>query len=64
MLESAGAAGAMRLQGIMHAGAVLDSKVIANISAASIRAEFAGEKKGLGTLLLHRTTCMHRRTTH
>lgn len=42
ILAAAGGAGAMPLRGIMHAGAVLDSKVIANISAASIRAEFAG----------------------
>lgn len=37
-------AGTAPLRGIMHAGAVLDSKVIANISAASIRAEFAGRQ--------------------
>ena len=44
VLAAAGANGAMPLHGVMHAGAVLDSKVIANISAASIRAEFAGKQ--------------------
>lgn len=44
MLSTAATTGALPLQGIMHAGAVLDSKVIANISAASIRAEFAGRR--------------------
>ena len=43
ILAGAGGAGAPKpLRGIMHAGAVLDSKVIANISAASIRTEFSG----------------------
>lgn len=30
------------LAGIMHAGAVLDSKVLSNISSASIRTEYSG----------------------
>ena len=31
------------LHGIMHAGAVLDSKIIANIAIRSIRNEYSGE---------------------
>ncbi len=42
--EAAATVGALPLRGIMHAGAVLDSKVIANISTTSIRAEFAGRR--------------------
>lgn len=30
------------LRGIMHAGAVLDSKIISNINVAGIRTEFSG----------------------
>lgn len=44
VLAPAGTACTAPLRGIMHAGAVLDSKVIANILAASIRAEFAGRQ--------------------
>ena len=42
VLAAAGAATHQPLHGIMHAGAVLDSKVIANISSASIRTEYSG----------------------
>ena len=42
VLGAADGASPKPLQGIMHAGAVLDSKVIANITIASIRTEYSG----------------------
>ena len=39
-----GAAATKPLRAVMHAGAVLESKVIANITAASIRTEYSGER--------------------
>lgn len=43
------------LQGILHAGAVLDSRVITGITAASIRVEFSGKVHG-GWNLLQRSS--------
>ena len=41
VLTSAGS-GSQLLHGILHAGAVLDSKVMTNVNATTIRTEFAG----------------------
>jgi hypothetical protein len=48
IMSAAGSATDKPLRGIMHAGAVLDSKVIANISTASIRTEYSGGYCGAG----------------
>jgi hypothetical protein len=48
IMSAAGNATDKPLRGIMHAGAVLDSKVIANISTASIRTEYSGGYYGAG----------------
>jgi NAD(P)-dependent dehydrogenase (short-subunit alcohol dehydrogenase family) len=41
------------LQGILHAGAALASRVIAGITAASIRSEFSGKVHGAWSMLQH-----------
>ena len=42
-LAAAGCTGAGPLGAVMHAGAVLDPAVIANISFRSVRAEYSGK---------------------
>ena len=64
ILAAAGSGTDKPLRGIMHAGAVLDSKVIANISTASIRTEYSGGcwgragqaglfPRGIGVIIMH-----------
>ncbi|PSC67708.1 non-ribosomal peptide [Micractinium conductrix] len=50
VLTSAGS-GSQLLHGILHAGAVLDSKVMTNVNATTIRTEFAGKVYGAQHLL-------------
>ncbi len=48
ILQAAGSSSAAPLRGILHAGAVLDAKVISTITSRSVRTEFAGEGGGGG----------------
>jgi hypothetical protein len=43
IVAQAGRGGGDPLRGVMHAGAVLDSKVLSNVTAHSIRTEYSGE---------------------
>ena len=49
--SKAGGDGELAMQGILHAGAVLDSATITGITAASIRQEFSGKAHGGWNLL-------------
>ena len=51
IMQQAGASAAEPLRSVMHAGAVLDSKVISNVSAHSIRTEYSGKVFGAQQLL-------------
>lgn len=50
VVRYAGRASEAPLQSIMHAGAVLDSKVISNVSTRSIRTEYSGKVFGADAL--------------
>lgn len=51
VIYQAGGSPANPFRGLMHAGAVLDSKVISNVSARSIRTEYSGKVFGAEKLL-------------
>ena len=46
IVHAANGGGGDPLRGVMHAGAVLDSKVLSNVTARSIRTEYSGESNG------------------
>lgn len=62
-IVAAASASGKVLRSIMHAGAVLDSKVISNISAASIRTEYSGTSTWTACFWVWQR-CMHLSHSH
>lgn len=56
IVSQSGASAAEPLRSVMHAGAVLDSKIISNVSAHSIRTEYSGKVFGAQQLVTRCST--------